>query len=56
MGIRTDFIDKIIDGQQRRAQFYANEALNRMDDRTLTGLGYDPAELRSRPRRPIPLC
>lgn len=55
MGIRTGFIGKLIDGQQRRAQLYVNDALNRMDDMTLSGLGYDPAEVRSRPRRQIPL-
>jgi hypothetical protein len=55
MGIKTSFIDKVINARQRQAQLYANQALSQMDDKTLTSLGYSPTEVRSRPRRAMPL-
>ena len=45
------FFSRFIAAQERKASLYVNEALGRMDDDTLTGLGYDPREVRSRPRR-----
>lgn len=51
MATRPGFFQKIVAAQERRAQQYVNEALSRLDDETLTGLGYSPAEVRKRPRR-----
>lgn len=49
----TRLLDRIFAAQQRRMQPYVNEALSRLDDQTLSGLGLSPTEVRKRPRRPF---
>ncbi|WP_164491903.1 MULTISPECIES: hypothetical protein [unclassified Rhizobium] len=51
MSAKIGFFDRLVAAQERRMRPYVNDALSRLDDQTLIGLGHDPAELRSRPRR-----
>jgi hypothetical protein len=48
-------MNRLIDANTRRAQLYVNDALNRLDDATLTRLGHSPADIRTRQRRALPL-
>ncbi len=51
MSGKIGFWGRLIAVQERRMRPFVNDALSRLDDQTLLGLGHDPAELRSRPRR-----
>ncbi|WP_158025922.1 hypothetical protein [Pararhizobium arenae] len=51
MSGKIGFWGRLIAAQERRMRPFVNDALSRLDDQTLIGLGHDPAEVRARPRR-----
>jgi hypothetical protein len=53
MAGRTGILARIMEAQERRARPFVNEALSKLDDASLAGMGLDPEEVRRRPRRPF---